>query len=154
MSAPPTALGAIVVAFDASSAKALTADGTGVWMGKIPDQLSDQDLPFVALFHDGEQVSTYEFEAAYIETTRFHFEAYDTLAAVESMALRIKAIYDKPDTTRAADAFPVLGCGCMRCWRPEGENCYTVQPTTARTSDGKIIFMATIRFRMDIVRGL
>ena len=99
-------------------------------------------------------VASYEAEYAYIESTRFHFEVYNTLADAESLSLVIKGIYDRPDTNSAAAAFPILGCGCMRCWRPEGENCYTVQPTIARTSDGKIVFMATIRFRMDIVRGL
>lgn len=154
MSAPPTALGAIITAFDGSALKASTAGGLGAYVGKIPDQLSDQSVPFVAVFHDGETVATYEFEAAYIESTRFHFEVYDTLADVEAMGLQIKALYDKPDTNAANTAFAVLNARVLRCWRPEGENCYTVQPTTARDSRNNIIFMATIRFRMELIRSL
>lgn len=110
-------------------------------------------MPFVAVFHDGES-PYYDTEAGYQEWTRFHFEVYDTLANVEALALKIKALFDKPATNDANAAFAVLGCFVVRVWRPDGENCYTVQPTIARTSDGKIIFMATIRFRFDLVRIL
>jgi hypothetical protein len=150
MAAPPTPLGAIVVAFDASGITLATAGG--LWTELIPEQLPDH-LPMAVLVHDGE-IPRYTSETGYMEVTRFHFEVYSTLANAEAIALQIKGVFDKPGTSDAMQAFQVFGAKVLQCWRPDGQNCYRVEPMVDRTSNGDPVFKVSIHYEMTLSRSL
>lgn len=142
-----TLLQAIISRFDTSAAATDVIPAGGLWTCEIPEEKNRiaAGVLYAVLWHEGE-VPSLTTEDGIVEDGQFRFEVYGTsLVGVESLATKIKAAFDLPDS-EANTYLPIVGAYVMSCTRGN----YLVGKAEFRSAEGLPVYVAEIVYTTQV----